>query len=91
MSYKEENYENAIIQLFEKLGYEHVYGPDIDRDYTDPLYGEELKTCLSSINPDLPTEAIDEAIYKIRNIDNQELILKNSIFTDYLQNGIDVA
>lgn len=91
MSYTEENYENAIIQLFEKLGYEHVYGPDIDRDYTDPLYGEELRTCLSSINPDLPTEAIDEAIYKIRNIDNQELILKNSIFTDYLQNGIDVA
>ena len=91
MLYKEENYENAIIQLFEKLGYEHVYGPDIDRDYTDPLYCEELRTCLSSINPDLPTEAIDEAIYKIRNIDNQELILKNSIFTDYLQNGIDVA
>lgn len=33
MSYKEENYENAIIQLFEKLGYEHVYGLDIDRNY----------------------------------------------------------
>lgn len=70
MSYKEENYENAIIQLFEKLGYEHAYGPDIARDYTDPLYGEELRNCLGSINSDLPTEAIDEAIYKIRNIDN---------------------
>lgn len=55
------------------------------------MYSEELRTCLSSINPDLPTEAIDEGVYKIRNIDNQELILKNSIFTDYLQNEIDVA
>ena len=59
MSYKEENYENAIIQLFEKLRYEHVYGPDIDRDYPDLLYGEELSTCLSSFNLDLPTEAVD--------------------------------
>lgn len=91
MSYKEENYENAIIQLFEKLGYGHVYGPDIERDYSDPLYGEEFRTCLAVINPNLPAEAIDEAVYKIRNIDNQKLELRNAVFTDYLQNGIDVA
>lgn len=91
MSYKEENYENAIIQLFEKLGYEYVYGPDIERDYSDPLYGEEFWTCLAVINPNLPAEAIDEAVYKIRNIDNQKLELRNAVFTDYLQNGIDVA
>ena len=91
MSYKEENYENAIIQLFERLGYEHVYGPNIERDYADPLYGEEFRTSLCSINPELPIEAIDEAIYKIRNIDNQKLELRNAVFTDYLQNGIDVA
>ena len=40
MAYTEANYENAVIQLIEQLGYTHVYGPDVVRDYTDPLYSE---------------------------------------------------
>jgi type I site-specific deoxyribonuclease, hsdR family len=91
MSYREENYENAIIQLMEKLGYEYVYGPDIERDYSNPLYEEELRISLSEINPNLPNEAIEEAIFKIHNFNNQKLEINNSVFTDYLQNGIDVG
>ena len=30
-SYKEADYENTIIELFQSMGYQHVYGPDIDR------------------------------------------------------------
>ena len=37
MAYTEANYENAVVQLIEQLGYTHVYGPDVERDYTDPL------------------------------------------------------
>ena len=29
MPYTEEKYENAIIQLFEEMGYTHAYGPAI--------------------------------------------------------------
>nr|WP_318742008.1 hypothetical protein [uncultured Treponema sp.] len=29
--YNEEAYENALVELFQNLGWEHVYGPDIDR------------------------------------------------------------
>ena len=43
MPYTEEKYENAIIQLFEEMGYTHAYGPAIDRDYKTPLYMDELK------------------------------------------------
>ena len=38
MSYTEASYENAIIQLFEEMGYTHAYGPEIDRDYKTLLY-----------------------------------------------------
>lgn len=91
MSYTEENYENAILQLFEKLGYEYVYGPSVERDYSDPLFDSKLRLSLCAINPNLPIEAIDEAIYKIRNFENNQLEIKNSVFCDYLQNGVEVS
>ena len=40
--YTEENYENSIIELFQGMEYQYVYGPDIERDYNSPLYSEVL-------------------------------------------------
>lgn len=91
MPYTETNYENAVIQLIEQLGYAHVYGPEVERDYRDLLYSEVLESALIAINPGLPREAIDEALFKLRDIDDGSLVQKNSTFTDYLQNGIEVA
>lgn len=31
--YNEEAYENALIELFQNMGWEHVYGPEVDRDW----------------------------------------------------------
>ena len=31
--FTEDTYEQAIIELFENMGYEHIYAPDFDRDY----------------------------------------------------------
>ena len=91
MAYAEANYENAVIQLIELLGYTHVYGPDVVRDYTDPLYSEVLEGSLIAVNPGVPQAAINEALFKLRNIENGKLEQRNIIFTDYLQNGIEVA
>lgn len=87
----EEAYENSIIELFEELGYTHVYGPDVeDRDFTSPLYEAVLTNSLHQINPKLPDEAINEALFKLKNFENAELTQKNAVFMDYLQNGITV-
>ena len=91
MAYTEANYENAVIQLIEQLGYTHVHGPDVVRDYTDPLYSEVLEGALIAVNPGVPQAAINEALFKLRNIENGKLEQRNIIFTDYLQNGIEVA
>lgn len=88
--FSEENYENSIIELFCNMGYTHVYGPDVERDFTNPLYQEVLEESLFRLNPKLPYEAIKEAIYKLTNFENGELVQKNAVFTDYLQNGIEV-
>ena len=87
----EDAYENSVIELFEGMGYTHVYGPDIeDRDFYSPLYEDVLVNALYKINPKLPESAIKEALYKLKNFENAELVQKNKLFMDYLQNGITV-
>ncbi len=89
--YNESNYENAIINLFtDVLGYSYAYGPDIDRDYHDPLYEDLLLPALQRINPGLPIEALNEAVYKIKNFETGTLLQKNMTFTDYMQSGVPV-
>ena len=90
-SFTEANYENSIVELFEGMGYEHIYGPEIDRDFHEPLMLEELRGSLQTINKNLPADAIGEAIYKIRNYEAGSLISKNEVFTDYLQSGVTVS
>lgn len=90
MPFTEENYENSVIELFKDLGYTHVYGPDVERDYNSPLYESELVTALYRINPKLPEDAIQDALFKLHNFENGELAQKNAVFMDYLQNGIEV-
>lgn len=84
-------YENSVIELFQHLGYTHVYGPDVEnRDFNSPLYLDILEDSIFSINPNVPKSAIQEALFKIKNFDNGELLQQNKNFMDYLQNGITV-
>lgn len=89
--YTEASYENSIIELFiNSLGYEYVYGPDVERDFENPLYEEILVDSLYRLNSKLPDDAIQEALFKLKNFENGELVQRNSVFMDYLQNGVPV-
>ena len=90
-SFTETSYENSIIELLEGLGYTHVYGPNVTRDVRSPLILDEVRLSLERINPDVPSAAIEEALYKIRNYEAGSLVSKNEVFTDYLQNGVSVT
>lgn len=62
LCFAEADYENAVLELFrDTLGYGYVYGPDVERDYSDPLYRDDLLPALRQINPNLPKAALDEA------------------------------
>ena len=89
--YTEADYENSVIELFRNdLGYEYAYGPDIERDFYSPLYEEILIDSLYRLNRELPDDAIQDALFKLKNFENGELVQKNAVFMDYLQNGIPV-
>ena len=90
MPYTEASYENAIIQLFEEMGYTHICGYDINHDYKIPLYMDKLTEALCRLNPTLPDDAVSDALYKLQNFENGGLVQKNAVFMNYLQNGIEV-
>lgn len=90
MHFTEDMFEQAVIELFENMGYTHIYAPDMERDYSSPLLDAVLQDSLVKLNNGLPLDAINEAISKLRNFDTGSLLQKNMQFMDYLQNGIPV-
>ena len=89
--FREEDYEKSLIELFQNdLEYEYVYGPDIERDFYSPFYEEVLIESLYRINHAATNDAIQDALFKLKNFENGELVQKNAVFMDYLQNGIPV-
>lgn len=89
-SFSETNYENSIIELFQNMGYRYVYGPNVARDLYSPLYEDELVQALYRLNPSMPEDAIKEALLKLKNFENDELVQKNALFMNYIQNGVEV-
>ena len=89
--FTEADYENSMIELFRnELGYDYVYGPEVERDFHSPLYEEVLLDALHRLNPVLPEDAVQDAWFKLKNFENGELVQKNKVFMDYLQNGVPV-
>ena len=89
----EAEYEQALVELFQSLEgkqYRYVYGPDIERDYSNPLLDDVLQESLQRINPTLPASAIDDAIRKLHQIEGSSLYECNFKFTQMLQYGIEV-
>lgn len=89
--FTEESYENALMSLFENLGYEALYGPEIPRDYRVPINESQMRFSLAVVNPAKGNAAIEEAIRKVESIDSGTLVQKNAKFMDYLQNGVEVT
>ena len=97
--FNEANYEHTVISLLESIGYTHLYGPDIERDYHNHLYlgaGTLIEDQITRINPEAHSDAIEEAINKITRFELElrsagTLVQQNKTFMDYLQNGVEVS
>ena len=89
--FSEDSYEQALIALYKELGYEYLYGPEIERDLKEPLLLDKALDSIQRINPSLPLSAIEEAIKKLQNIEGATLIETNFRFTLLMQNGIEIT
>ena len=89
-NFTENSYEQAIIALFEQMGYRYECGYDIERDPRNPLYEEVLMASLRRVNPGMTEYALGELVKQLKEIDGADLVAQHETFTDYLQNGIPV-
>ena len=87
--YNENSYEQSIIELFQNLGYDYYFGPDVERDYKNPFFKLDLDN-LYSINGSLDREAVRKAIEVIPDFGIGSLEDINNKFMNYLQNGVSV-
>ena len=87
--YNENSYEQSIIELFQNLGYDYYFGPDVERDYKNPLFVNDLEN-IYAINSGESRIAVENAIETIQDFGIGSLEDKNEKFMEYLQNGISI-
>lgn len=91
VSYKEVDLEKAFLAFFrDRLGYECVHGPNVERDYREPFDAAVVLGHLRRLNEGIPEAALTEAVRKVRDLDGASLLQKNETFTGYVQDGVSV-
>jgi type I restriction enzyme R subunit len=88
--FSEDIYEQTLIELFQELGYRYEYGPDMTRDYKEPLLEQYLLDALQRINPTVPVDALEDVVKKMKQIEGSSLAECNFKFTQMMQYGVEV-
>lgn len=88
--FTEENLELMTIDLLKDMDYIYESGESIARDYSDVVLEFNLVTSLFKINKDLNDEIINEAVRIIKNLDQNNLVKNNKVFSKYLHTGVSV-
>jgi type I restriction enzyme R subunit len=92
--------EEAALAWLEALGYQVLHGPDIavgepgaersDPNYRDVILERRLREALIQLNPDLPSDAIEDAFRKLTRTDAATLIERNRAVHRMLVDGVTV-
>ena len=88
--FTEDSYEQTLIELFQRMGYQYQCGYDVERDFREPYYAPDLQRALRRQNPMLSQDVIDEAFRKITHVNEGTLEQRNEQLMDYLQSGVEV-
>jgi type I restriction enzyme R subunit len=96
----ESDVEEAALAWLEALGYEIAHGPEIafdgpnpernDPDYRDIVLEGRLRAALLRLNPELPTEALDDAFRKLTRADPPSLMERNRAVHRMLVEGVNI-
>ena len=84
----ESQIENFAIELFQRLGYEYIYAPDIASDSENPIRSsfeevilrDRLNDAVCRLNPNIPHQHQIEAIKTIERIASPDMIANQETF-----------
>ena len=94
----ESTVEEAALELFSGLDYTVLHGPDIApgemfaerTSYEEAVLPGRLRESLSRINPQIPAEALEEAIRKLLRTESPSLEENNRRFHRFLTDGVPI-
>jgi type I restriction enzyme R subunit len=93
----EDHIEQIVIQEFIDLGYSYVNGADIspegisqERQFDEVVLKQRLQAAIAKLNPNVPSEAQEEAVKKILRTNSPNLFQNNYDVHKYLTDGVDV-
>lgn len=95
----EADVEQIAIDLFQELGYTHLFGGDIAPEtpsaerssYNEVILPQRLLSVLSALNPSIPQEAIEESAKKLTRTVAPTLLAQNHAMHRMLVDGVDVS
>ena len=95
----EAHIEETCLQQLEAVGWRHEYGknlPTADGDFArggmaGVVFTEQLRQAVAKLNPDLPSEAVDEVVRTVIKPDVGDLLERNRAFYALLRNGVPVS
>ena len=88
--FDEETLEKITMEMLEELGYECVNGYEMQRtDYSSVILEEDLLEPIKKLNT-INLDQAKEVIRLIRNLEQNNTILNNKRFTEYLLSGVPI-
>jgi type I restriction enzyme R subunit len=94
----ESTVESAALAWLEAVGWQVAHGPDIAPDmptaerrgYGEVVLAQRLRDALARLNPQLSTEALEDAFRKLTRPEGADLIQRNRAVHRLLVNGVNV-
>lgn len=89
--------EQASINWFKEIGYEHVYGGYITPDnneresYKDVILKNRFIKAIKKINPWIKEEQIEDVYKKVKHLNHPDFLVKGKIFYDFLVKGVKIS
>jgi type I restriction enzyme R subunit len=93
-TFGESDLEQTALLWLEELGYNILSSVDISaerKNFNDVILIHKLQTAIKRINPQLPFDAITDALNQLSVAQSQLLIKNNQTFHKMLTEGIDVS
>ncbi|MCM2131307.1 type I restriction endonuclease subunit R [Larsenimonas rhizosphaerae] len=94
----EDQLEQLCLEWFGDTGWETAHGPDIAHDGASPeredykqvLLPNDLEKAIARLNPQLPEDAVRQAVAQVSKPQSPDLVLSNRAFHQWLLNGVPV-
>lgn len=88
MPFTEDTLEKAIIEQFQSLDYEYLYGPDIERDYIKVILKDYFFEYVAKINKGITQDILEEAYKQVKSFGLIKLAEINEAFHKLLIEGV---